>query len=71
MVTSLPSPTTHLHVLCLCMNITKEHIALFKDAYVAEFEEDISDGDAQVLILQCLLLFEMLAKPLPGEQVQE
>lgn len=67
-----PFSIPHQRVPCLGMSITKEQIALFKEAYVAEFEEDISDDDAQVLILQCLQLFEMLAKPLPEDaQVQE
>lgn len=49
------------------MNISIEHIKLFKRAYLEEFEEEITDDDAEILICEFLHLTEILSKPLPDE----
>jgi hypothetical protein len=48
------------------MKITTKHIALFKDAYLEEYKETITDNDAEIMILEFLRLLEILSSPLPN-----
>lgn len=50
------------------MLITAEHIRLFRLAYSSDFNESISDADAETMIREFLYLMEILSKPLPDEE---
>lgn len=50
------------------MELTDDDIAEFIDAWRAEFDEEISPGDARIRAGQVLELFLLLHSPLPGEE---
>ncbi len=49
------------------MKIESDRIQKFIKLYEDEFEESISEEDAEVMIIQCLELMKMMMQDLPGE----
>lgn len=45
--------------------LTKEQVQRFAKVYEKEFAQPISDADAEVMMQECLQLFQILLKPLP------
>jgi hypothetical protein len=52
------------------MKITKEQIEEYKNLYKRGFDEELTDAEAEEIINRLLILYEVLAKPLPSEQRQ-
>jgi hypothetical protein len=53
------------------MNISGDRLREFIRIYKDDFGEDISPGEAQLMIGRLLALYELLARPLPSELLKE
>jgi hypothetical protein len=59
---------THLSSRILRMMLANESIAKFQIAYKESYDEDISVEEAREMASRIKLLYELLARPLPGEE---
>jgi hypothetical protein len=50
------------------MRLNQEDIMEFKEIYAEEFGEQISYAEAERMASDLMQLFELLARPLPGER---
>ncbi len=49
------------------MDLTDEEVQEYKHLHEKEFNETISDAEAREIASRLLLLYELLAQPLPSE----
>lgn len=50
------------------MEIDNDTLRAFKEAYFADFGQEISDDEGQEMASRVLELYSLLARPLPGEK---
>lgn len=53
------------------MEVTKKQIEEYRQLYKDDFDEELTDKEAGEIIRRLLMLYEILAKPLPQEGGQQ
>lgn len=49
----------------------KEHSRNFQKAYKEEFDEELTEGDASVMLTQLVQFYRLIMRPLPPEGKDE
>jgi hypothetical protein len=47
------------------MTISQQRVEEFREAYRKEYGEDVSEAEARDMLTRLVVLYEMLARPLP------